>query len=112
MSICSLPLFTQMLRNFRKPLIVGSPKTLLRLPAAVSTLPDMAPGTHFHPVLDDSVVNKSKVSKVVFCSGKHFYTLAEERDKRKATDVALVRLEVSCLSDCHCVASCLNFLYF
>ncbi|KAF6039646.1 DHTKD1 [Bugula neritina] len=86
----------QMLRNFRKPLIVGSPKTLLRLPAAVSTLPDMAPGTHFHPVLDDSVVNKSKVSKVVFCSGKHFYTLAEERDKRKATDVALVRLEELC----------------
>ena len=83
-----------MVRDFRKPLIVAGPKTLLRLPAATSTLADMSPGSHFHPVLPDSSVSAEKVKRVVVCSGKHYYTLDAERKSRKLQDVALIRLEV------------------
>ncbi|GFN82336.1 hypothetical protein PoB_000884200 [Plakobranchus ocellatus] len=87
----------QMVRNFRKPLVVAGPKTLLRLPAAASTLADMAPGTHFHPVLpDNSGVSPSEITRLVFCSGKHYYTLAGEREKRAAKHVIFIRLESLC----------------
>lgn len=83
-----------MIRNFRKPLIVVAPKILLRLPEATSTLAEMAPGSTFQPVLGDPVVSPKNVTKVVFCSGKHYYTLAKERENLKLQSVALVRLEV------------------
>ncbi|XP_076065924.1 2-oxoadipate dehydrogenase complex component E1 [Oratosquilla oratoria] len=86
----------QMIRNYRKPLIMAGPKGLLRLPAAVSPLSDMAPGTHFKPVLGDQEVPPENVKKVVFTSGKHYYTLAAEREKRGLKDVALVRVEGLC----------------
>ncbi|XP_059162546.1 2-oxoadipate dehydrogenase complex component E1-like [Physella acuta] len=86
----------QMLRNFRKPLIVAAPKTVLRLPAATSTLPDMQPGTHFLPVLSDPGVSPADVTRVVFCSGKHYYALVTERESRGAKHVAFVRLESLC----------------
>ena len=84
-----------MIRNFRKPLIVAGPKILLRHPECVSTLTDMADGTHFSPVLADQA-KPEKVKRVLFTSGKHYYTLNEERAKRKRDDVAIVRLEELC----------------
>ncbi|CAO3643394.1 unnamed protein product [Mucor fragilis] len=85
----------QMLRSYRKPLIVISPKSLLKSPLAVSSLADMAPGTCFQPVLKDaSIQNDAQVEKVVFLSGKFYYDLVKERQARGLGDkVALVRVE-------------------
>lgn len=83
-----------MLRNFRKPLVVASPKILLRHPAATSSLAELAPGTFFRPVLDEAVPRTS-AGKVLLCSGKHYYALAKQREELgKDQDVAIVRLEV------------------
>eukprot|EP00731_Ephydatia_muelleri_P027943 Em0019g816a len=84
----------QMVRNFRKPLIVASPKVLLRLPAAVSSLEDMAPGTSFKPVLGDTWTTPDKVTRVVLCSGKHFYALDAYRKEKGLQNTALIRLEL------------------
>ncbi|KAI8505674.1 putative 2-oxoglutarate dehydrogenase E1 component DHKTD1, mitochondrial, partial [Branchiostoma belcheri] len=86
----------QMVRNFRKPLVVVGPKILLRLPAATSTLEDMAPGTFFKPVLGDQGADPTRVTRVVFCSGKHYYGLAKEREARGAAEVAIIRIEELC----------------
>ncbi|XP_070236986.1 2-oxoadipate dehydrogenase complex component E1 isoform X2 [Bos mutus] len=88
----------QMIRNFRKPLILVSPKTLLRLPAAVSTLQEMAPGTTFKPVIGDSSVDPKKVKSLVFCCGKHFYALMKQRESLEARkhDFAIIRIEELC----------------
>ncbi|XP_052276255.1 2-oxoadipate dehydrogenase complex component E1-like isoform X2 [Dreissena polymorpha] len=87
----------QMIRNYRKPLVVVAPKVLLRLPAASSSLAEMAPGTTFLPVIGESAsVNGENVRRVVFCSGKHFYLLQKEREARKVQDMALIRLESLC----------------
>ncbi|KAL1921370.1 uncharacterized protein VTP21DRAFT_11086 [Calcarisporiella thermophila] len=86
----------QMKRDFRKPLIVVSPKALLRSPVAVSNLEDMAPGTSFQPVIGDNI-NAFNVRKVVFVSGKLYYDLVKERQARGMEDqVALVRVEELC----------------
>nr|XP_023664650.1 probable 2-oxoglutarate dehydrogenase E1 component DHKTD1, mitochondrial [Paramormyrops kingsleyae] len=87
----------QMIRNFRKPLIVASPKMLLRFPGAVSSLAHMAPGTTFRPVLGDPSVNPSRVQRVVFCSGKHYYALLKQMEASGAAEgSALIRLEELC----------------
>ncbi|XP_048586334.1 2-oxoadipate dehydrogenase complex component E1 isoform X2 [Nematostella vectensis] len=83
----------QMMRNFRKPLIIVAPKLLLRLPAAMSTLHDMSPGTHFMPVIGDTSMNPTEVRRVMFCSGKHYYSLLKRREKTGNTDTAIIRLE-------------------
>ncbi|MEO6772967.1 MAG: 2-oxoglutarate dehydrogenase E1 component [Kofleriaceae bacterium] len=83
---------SQALRKQRKPLIVMTPKSLLRLPAATSTLDELATGT-FHRVLHDSVADPAKVKRVLMCTGRIYYDLAEERNKRKTEDIAIVRLE-------------------
>ena len=83
-----------MLRNYRKPLIVASPKGLLRSPAAASSLSEMAPGSTFQPIIDIET-NPSHPERLVLCSGKHYYTLAEALAKQPA-DVALVRIEELC----------------
>ena len=85
----------QMIRNFRKPLVMAAPKTVLRLPAATSELLDMAPGTFFQPILSDSSANADTVDKVIFVSGKHYYTLDKVRQEEKKQNVALVRIEVT-----------------
>jgi probable 2-oxoglutarate dehydrogenase E1 component DHKTD1 len=87
-----------MIRNFRKPLIVAGPKILLRHPDCISSLTEMADGTYFLPVLSDdtSKVNPEKVKRLLFTSGKHYYTLNEEREKRKRDDIAIIRLEELC----------------
>jgi 2-oxoglutarate dehydrogenase E1 component len=82
----------QMKRDYRKPLIVFTPKSLLRHPKAVNTIEELADGA-FQEVIDDTFVDKSKVKKVVFCMGKFYYDLLEEREKLERNDIALVRIE-------------------
>ena len=81
----------QMKRNYRKPLIVFTPKSLLRHPKAVNSIEDLATG-EFQEVIDDSL-NPSKVTKLVFCMGKFYYDLLAEREVLEREDVALVRIE-------------------
>lgn len=87
----------QLIRNFRKPLIVISPKILLRLSAATSTFVDFEPGKSFLPVIGDNVVsNPGNVKRIILCSGKHYYALNEERLAKKYDDVAIIRVESLC----------------
>jgi 2-oxoglutarate dehydrogenase complex dehydrogenase (E1) component-like enzyme len=80
----------QALRDRRKPLIVLTPKSPLRLPAARSAADDLTSG-HFREVLDDPEVGAAR--RVVLCQGKFFYDLLRRREEREVEDVALVRLE-------------------
>ncbi len=82
----------QILSPFRKPLVVMSPKSLLRRPEAVSGLQELT-GGRFHCVLPDSAADPAEVSRVVLCSGKIYYDLAAAREAAQARRVALVRLE-------------------
>lgn len=86
----------QVIRPFRKPLIVAGPKLLLRFPAAVSTLQDLAPGTSFQPVLDDTLESPADVQRMIFVSGKHYYALNQQRQEKGLKDVAIIRLEELC----------------
>jgi len=81
----------QMKRTYRKPLIVFTPKSLLRHPKAVNTIEDLANG-QFEEVIDDNLV-PNKVKKMVFCMGKFYYDLLEEREKLGREDIALIRIE-------------------
>ena len=81
----------QMKRDYRKPLIVFTPKSLLRHPLAVSKLEEFATGK-FQEVIDDSIA-KENVTKLVFCTGKFYYDLLAERTELERNDVALVRIE-------------------
>jgi 2-oxoglutarate dehydrogenase E1 component len=85
----------QLNRDFRKPLIVMTPKSLLRHKKCISSLSDMAEGTSFHRVLDeaDGSIKAKNVHRVVICSGKVYYDILEERQTRKSEDVKIVRLE-------------------
>ncbi|MCX5204265.1 multifunctional oxoglutarate decarboxylase/oxoglutarate dehydrogenase thiamine pyrophosphate-binding subunit/dihydrolipoyllysine-residue succinyltransferase subunit [Streptomyces sp. NBC_00237] len=75
-----------------KPLIVFTPKSMLRLKAAASKAEEFTTGG-FRPVIGDASVDASAVRKVVFCAGKVYYDLDAERQKRGATDTAIIRLE-------------------
>lgn len=81
----------QMKRDFRKPLVVFTPKSLLRHPKAVSSLNELATGV-FEEVIDD-VIDPKQVKKLVFCTGKFYYDLLGERETQNREDVALVRIE-------------------
>ena len=81
----------QMKRKYRKPLIVFTPKSLLRHPKVVNTIEDLATG-EFQEVIDDTL-NPAKITKLVFCMGKFYYDLLAERDILAREDVALVRIE-------------------
>lgn len=81
-----------MKRKHRKPLIVFTPKSLLRLPAAVSSMNELASGG-FQEIIDDSIQNKKGVTKLVFTSGKFYYDLLEERTRLEDETTALVRIE-------------------
>src|SRR5262245_8301950 len=94
----------QLHRDFRKPLVVFTPKSLLRHKKCVSSLADMAEATSFHRVLwDDAQLNNghtairlkgdNEIRRVVLCSGKVYYDLLDEREKRGLDDVYLMRLE-------------------
>ena len=83
----------QAIRPLRKPLVVMSPKSLLRHKEAISTLEDLAEG-RFHNVLDETDdLDKSRVQRIVFCSGKVFYDLRAARRERELDNIAIVRLE-------------------
>jgi len=75
-----------------RPLVVMTPKGLLRLKQAASSLADLAHGS-FEPVIDDSTVGRDDVTRLVVCSGKVYYDLAGHEERAKATTVALARLE-------------------
>ncbi|KAL0960260.1 hypothetical protein HGRIS_011890 [Hohenbuehelia grisea] len=84
----------QIKRNFRKPLIMASPKGLLRLAASSSSILDLQPGTKFQPVLADPFANASTAERVVLLSGKLYYDLIKERQARGLDHrVAFVRVE-------------------
>ncbi len=92
----------QLKRDIRKPLILMTPKSLLRHKRAVSTLAEFDTGSYFHRVLRDdaerlketsSLVRDDKIRRVVLCSGKVYYDLFEEREKRGIDDVYLLRVE-------------------
>ncbi|MCX2744448.1 2-oxoglutarate dehydrogenase E1 component [Mangrovivirga sp. M17] len=82
----------QLAWEFRKPLIVMSPKSLLRSPKVVSPKEEFTSG-RFREVLDDKDVDPKKVRKVVLCTGKLYYDLIEARKEKKSDDVALIRVE-------------------
>ena len=105
---CSTPasyfhiLRRQLKRDFRKPLILMTPKSLLRHKRCVSTLADLAEGSTFHRVLHDDaergvsttkLAKDAKIRRVVLCSGKVYFDLLEEREKRGIDDVYLMRVE-------------------
>jgi 2-oxoglutarate dehydrogenase E1 component len=93
----------QMRRNFRKPLILMTPKSLLRHKKCTSTLDEMGPGSSFHRVLwDDAeskpgstvkLVSDAKIKRVVLCSGKVYFDLLDEREKRGLDNIYLMRVE-------------------
>ena len=82
----------QAIRKMRTPLIVISPKSLLRSPNAVSSLDDLTDGS-FACVIDDKIKEPNKVKKAIMCSGKVFYELLQKRDEEKRDDIALIRIE-------------------
>lgn len=93
----------QLVRNFRKPLVIAGPKTLLRLGDATSSPADFAPGTSFQPVIGDTLIDAAdpakaaRVKKVILCSGKHYYGLKDERQRQiDPEEVAIVRVESLC----------------
>ncbi|XP_076267795.1 putative 2-oxoadipate dehydrogenase complex component E1 homolog [Rhynchophorus ferrugineus] len=86
----------QMIRPFRKPLIVITPKTLLRDPECVSNFAEMERGTHFNPVIGDRKVSPANVTRVLLTSGRHYYTLDKERQSVGIDDTAIVRVESFC----------------
>ncbi len=83
----------QVVRPMRRPLIVMSPKSLLRHPLAVSSLEDLASGEYKNVIGEIDDIKSSDVKRVVFCSGKVYYELLEQRRKNEQTDVAIVRVE-------------------
>lgn len=82
----------QLKTNYRKPLIVFSPKSLLRHSQVVSTLEELAEGG-FKEVIDDAKADVEKVTRIVLCSGKLFYELDKKRDELNEERIAIVRLE-------------------
>ncbi len=103
MTVCNLTtpanyfhaLRRQLKRNFRKPLVIMTPKSLLRHKLAVSSLADMAEGSHFSFVLNelDTLIVPEQIKRVVICSGKVYYDLLTERREKGVKDVAILRLE-------------------
>ncbi|MFA5591718.1 MAG: 2-oxoglutarate dehydrogenase E1 component [Micavibrio sp.] len=87
----------QMCRDFRKPLVIMTPKSLLRHKLAVSGLSEFAEGTSFHRLLWDSdrdtLARPDKIKRVILCTGKVYYDLLQERRERKIDDITIVRIE-------------------
>ena len=82
-----------MLRPWRKPLVIFSPKSLLRHKEAVSTVDDLANGQFQRVITGSSQVDPAKVKRVLLCTGKVYYDLLDTRRKLGREDVAIVRLE-------------------
>ncbi len=82
----------QLKRPFRKPLIVFTPKSLLRHPKCISTIDEFTTGG-FREVIDDVQATPANVQRVIFCTGKLYYELLEKKEQEQAKDVVIVRLE-------------------
>ncbi|MFC5047388.1 2-oxoglutarate dehydrogenase E1 component [Aquimarina hainanensis] len=82
----------QMKAGYRKPLVVFTPKSLLRHPKVVSSVDEFANGA-FQPLIDDADAKADKVTTLVFCTGKFYYDLLERKEEQGREDVALVRIE-------------------
>ncbi len=82
----------QMLRDFRKPLVIFTPKSLLRSPKCVSKLEEFTTGK-FHELIDDEYADVNLVTRVLLCTGKIYYDLLEKQQADKRNDVAIVRIE-------------------
>ena len=82
----------QMVTKFRKPLIIFTPKSLLRHPKAVSSISDFSHGK-FSPLIEISIIENSKIERLVFCSGKFYYDLNDHMEKNNIQNTILVRLE-------------------
>lgn len=78
--------------KIKKPLILFTPKGLLRHPQCISTLKELTQG-HFKEVIDDEISKDGKKQRLVFCSGRIYYDLLAERSKREENDLALIRIE-------------------
>ncbi|EMD82739.1 2-oxoglutarate dehydrogenase E1 component [Pacificimonas flava] len=84
----------QMHRDFRKPLVIMTPKSLLRHKAAVSGLEDLSGDSHFRRILSDRTeIDDEKVKRLILCSGKVYYDLADKRDELGLDDTSIVRIE-------------------
>jgi len=81
----------QVLRPYRKPLVVMTPKSLLRHPKAVSQLEDLGPGTFRRIIPDD--LDPAGIERILLCSGKVYYDLLAKREEEERDDVALIRIE-------------------
>ena len=82
----------QLKSDYRKPLIVFTPKSLLRHSDVYATKEELSSGK-FLPLIDDNFVNTKKVKSIVFCSGKFYYDLIQARQAKKRFDVAIIRIE-------------------
>ena len=82
----------QVLRDLRVPLIIFTPKSLLRHPKCTSSLEEFEKGS-FHEVIDDNNVDAGNVKRVAFCTGKIYYDLLEKKEEYNAKDIALIRIE-------------------
>ena len=99
MANCSTPanffhlLRAQMKKSFRKPLVVFTPKSLLRHPKCISSVEDFT-NDKFHLVIDDILIkNKDDIKKIILCTGKFYYDLLAEREKLNREDIAFIRIE-------------------
>ena len=98
---CSTPanyfhvLRRQLHRDFRKPLIIMTPKSLLRHKKCVSKLSDFAENTSFHRILDEtnSAIKTKNITRLILCSGKVYYDLIAKRDEKKLNHVKIIRIE-------------------
>ncbi|MEM7160874.1 MAG: 2-oxoglutarate dehydrogenase E1 component [Bacteroidota bacterium] len=82
----------QLTRDFRKPLVIFTPKSLLRHPKCTCTMSDLSKGK-FQEVIDDPLAKANDVSRVILCSGKIYYELLAKQEEEKAKDIAVVRVE-------------------
>jgi multifunctional 2-oxoglutarate metabolism enzyme len=78
----------------QRPLVVMTPKSLLRLPQATNTIAEMAEGTRFHPVLAEPGVDDAQVTRLVLCTGKVYYDLVGHPDRASHTGLAVARVEL------------------
>lgn len=83
----------QVIREFRTPLVVFTPKSILRHPQCISGTNEILEGTTFREVIDDSNVDNKSVLRVVFCTGKIFYDLLQRKNELEARDLAIIRIE-------------------
>ena len=80
------------IRKLRTPLIIISPKSLLRNPVAVSSIDELSMG-NFSCVIDDNLEDKNIINKIIMCSGKVYYDLLKKRDEDARNDIAILRIE-------------------